>query len=100
LPPRPSVHRPHGVALTPGGQIQDARASAARRGYDRDWEKFRRSILMERPLCQDCLPGGVTPASEVHHIIKLRDRRDLRLSPANVMSLCKSCHSIRTARGE
>lgn len=77
------------------------RPNSTARGYDRKWNKFRESILNERPLCQDCLEAGLTsPANEVHHIKKLREAPELRLEPSNVMCLCKACHSRRTARGE
>ena len=55
------------------------------------------------PVCEDCLamkPERVTEAVDVHHKIKISERPDLRLELSNLMSLCKSCHSIRTARGE
>jgi len=100
MPSRPATHRPAGVKLTQSGRVADYRGSAASRGYDRQWAAFRLSILRERPLCQDCYPRFVTPASEVHHIIKLRENQELRLVGSNVLSLCKPCHSIRTARGE
>ncbi len=77
------------------------RGSASSRGYDRTWQKFRRFILTQRPMCQDCQPEGyVTAACEVHHVIKLTDRPDLRLDPDNVLALCTPCHSRRTGRGE
>lgn len=58
-------------------------------------------FLAEHPLCVDCLVSPrMEPATEVHHIRKLRDHPTLRLDPANCMALCRSCHSIRTARGE
>ena len=77
------------------------RGTAASRGYDADWRRFRKQVLIERPLCEDCHAAGrVKAACEVHHIVKLRTDPSLRLEPSNVMSLCKSCHSKRTYRGE
>jgi 5-methylcytosine-specific restriction protein A len=62
---------------------------------------FRDAYLSAHPLCADCQAlGDVTAANEVHHIAKLRDRPDLRLDATNVMGLCKTHHSERTARGE
>ena len=82
-------------------QYDQHRGTASQRGYDKDWRRFRRQMLAERPLCQDCeATGQTTAAAEVHHILKLRDNYDLRLEPTNVMCLCKACHSRRTARGE
>ena len=54
-------------------------------------------------LCQDCLAKGIyTPAQEVHHIIELTPENindpSIALNPDNLISLCKSCHSIRHER--
>jgi 5-methylcytosine-specific restriction protein A len=101
MPTRPPVHQPfdprHGAV-----QVSDReRGSASARGYDRLWRKFRLQFLASNPLCADCLKSDViAPATEPHHKQKLADRPDLRLDPANVMALCKTCHSLRTARGE
>ena len=79
----------------------DKRESAYKRGYDNAWRVIRIQHLQNHPLCFDCLKNGrYTPSEEVHHIIKLRDRPDLRDDPNNLMSLCKSCHSRRTADGQ
>ena len=42
----------------------------------------------------------VAAATEVHHRIKIRDNRAMKLEPANCMALCDSHHNERTARGE
>lgn len=77
------------------------RRSAAARGYDRTWQKVRSQKLALDPLCQDCIcKGRSTAAVDVHHNLKVSDRPDLRLDLENLRSLCKSCHSIRTAKGE
>ena len=79
---------------------QDAsRGSARERGYTVQWEKIRKLFLMKNPLCADCLnKGWVTPANEVHHVKALRNGGTHDSN--NLMSLCKSCHSKRTAKGE
>jgi 5-methylcytosine-specific restriction protein A len=86
--------------------IQDAhmydryRGTAAERGYNNVWVKFRIRYLRVHPLCVDCLKSDrVTPATDVHHVCKLRDGGD-RLDANNCMSLCHKHHSERTARGE
>ena len=77
------------------------RGSARQRGYDSTWEKLRKIVLRENPLCHDCLlDGRVEPASEVHHIKKVRTHPELRLVKTNLMCLCKACHNSRTGRGE
>jgi 5-methylcytosine-specific restriction protein A len=76
------------------------RGSAASQGYGSRWRKIRTLKLQRSPLCQDCLemePRRLTPANEVHHIVALRDGGTHDFS--NLMSLCKSCHSKRTDKG-
>ena len=71
------------------------------RGYGYDWQQFRARILADNPLCVDCEDAGkVTPAKELHHKQKIKDRPELRLDVDNVMPLCKECHDARSARGE
>jgi 5-methylcytosine-specific restriction enzyme A len=48
---------------------QDSRASSAKRGYDRHWQKLRVMHLREFPLCEMCRAKGVIRQAElVHHI--------------------------------
>lgn len=74
-----------------------ARPSPAARGYDDRWRKIRARHLASEPLCRFCRAAGyIVAADEVDHIIPLaaggtHDEDNLR-------SLCKSCHSRRTAR--
>jgi 5-methylcytosine-specific restriction enzyme A len=76
------------------------RGTSSERGYDALWRSYRRAYLMRYPLCRDCMKQGrVVVATEVHHIVALRDGGD-RLDAANCMPLCHSCHSTRTAKGE
>jgi 5-methylcytosine-specific restriction protein A len=82
-------------------KIPENRPNSYRRGYDSSWKIVRETQLQDFPLCADCLKEKkYTPAYEVHHITKLADRPDLRDVSSNLMSLCKSCHSKRTAAGE
>ncbi len=73
-----------------------ARGSAHKRGYGKGWSKTRASHLAQEPLCSLCLLDGKTvEAVEVDHIIpKAEDGTD---APENLQSLCKSCHSAKTA---
>ena len=102
MPDAPPTHRPRYVDAPSARRAYDTqRGSASARGYDRPWQHFRRQILNERPLCQDCEAADrITAATEIHHIRKLRDRPDLKCDAGNVMSLCAPCHATRTARGE
>lgn len=42
----------------------------------------------------------ITPATEVHHVVKVKHDRSRRLDPTNVLALCGPCHDARTAKGE
>jgi 5-methylcytosine-specific restriction protein A len=105
MPTRPPLHRPTYAPSPPPTQSREAydrqRGSAASRGYDHRWRKFRASVLASNPLCADCLARGVlTSAADVHHVVKLRDAPGRRLDPTNVLALCGVCHSRRTGHGE
>lgn len=82
-------------------KIVENRPNSYRRGYDRSWQIVRKQHIANHPLCADCLKENKYVAmQDVHHIIKLADRPELRDDATNLMSLCHSCHSKRTAAGE
>ena len=81
---------------THASQRQQERGTAHERGYDFDWQRFRAMVIIKRPCCEDCL---WEPSLDVHHILKLKERPDLRLDERNVLALCKPCHSRRTQKG-
>ena len=77
------------------------RGNSTQRGYDYQWQQFRERYLAEHPLCFDCeAEGRVSAAVDVHHIVKLRERPDLKYIDSNLMSLCSEHHKKRTAKGE
>lgn len=68
------------------------RGSPSRRGYDATWVKVRKFYLVLHPMCEACEKAGrVTPATEVHHIVALRDGGE-RLDHENLMAVCRECH--------
>jgi len=78
------------------------RQSAAKRGYNRQWKRFRLNVMMERDgTCEDCgsIPSELSEL-ELHHVVKLVDDPSRKLDRTNVRLLCKGCHSKRTNRGE
>lgn len=75
--------------------IDRRRPSPAERGYDRDWYRVRRLKLSRDPVCEFCQERLAT---EVDHILTIRERPDLRLVMTNLRSACRPCHSRRTAR--
>jgi len=61
--------------------------------YNAAWQRFRSGKLKREPLCAYCLEmGHTTAATDVHHVLPLRERPDLKLSDSNTVSLCKPCH--------
>jgi 5-methylcytosine-specific restriction enzyme A len=76
----------------------DKRPSAAKRGYDRAWQQLRAHFLTMNPWCVDCDEEGIAEEStEAHHVEPIEAAPHRRLDPTNLMALCKSCHSKRTA---
>lgn len=72
------------------------RGSAARRGYGSRWRKLRNMKLSVNPLCEECLQYGLTTAAtEVDHIVA--KRQGGKDEWENLRSLCKPCHSRKTA---
>ena len=70
------------------------RGSSAERGYGASWRRLRLVVLRRDPYCT--WPGCCAPASEVDHIVPLRDGGSNELT--NLRGLCKPHHSERTAR--
>lgn len=63
------------------------------------WKALRRQYLRGNPLCAICmLHGRLTTATEVHHIVDLKEAPSLACDESNLQGLCKSCHSRETAR--
>lgn len=87
-----------------------ARGTAARRGYGPRWQKARLAWLARHPLCGDARPdavlpdvwscrtrGMVTPGVDVDHIVPHRGDMGLFWSAKNWRTLCRHCHSVKTA---
>jgi 5-methylcytosine-specific restriction protein A len=92
MPYKPPTHK----TATSGAPRHSPDGNRSSR-YDRRWEKLRIQMLRRSPMCSDCQRN---PANEVHHIQKAKDRPDLMYTESNLMTLCRSCHSKRTRRGE
>lgn len=60
----------------------------------KQWIKKRERILRrDNYECRECKRyGKTTPANTVHHIYPLEDNPEYRLTTANLLSLCMSCH--------
>ena len=76
----------------------ERRGTAASRGYGARWQRVRAMALRAQPLCAECArQGRVTPATDVHHIVKRRDGGPDSFE--NLEALCHACHSRITATG-
>lgn len=70
------------------------RGSAASRGYDYAWSKFRKSYLRLHPVCAVC--GRL--ANEVDHVIPFKGDKTKIFDLDNLQPLCHECHSRKTAK--
>jgi 5-methylcytosine-specific restriction enzyme A len=64
------------------------------------WKMTARAQLFEQPLCQYTLDDGIecgVVADSVHHKVELTEGGAPR-DPANLMSVCRSHHSVIHAR--
>ena len=79
-------------------QDEVERGSSTARGYDHVWRRLRADYLREHPECVRCAErGSLVPAQVVDHVHPHRGDEALRLDPANLQSLCRSCHAAKTA---
>jgi len=65
--------------------------------YGRSWKQIRAAFLLAHPLCEHCREDGrLTPATLVHHKVKLADGGANNWD--NLLALCGECHSRLHAR--
>ncbi len=75
----------------------DERPSASTRGYGAEWREIRAKVLRLRPWCSECAARGKrTKATDVDHVVALRRGGTNDIN--NLMPLCHSCHSRKTAQ--
>lgn len=74
-----------------------SKLSRHKRGYGASWDKLRKIILADEPLCRTCTAEGrVTVATHVDHIKpKAKGGTD---EPSNLQPLCAPCHDAKTDR--
>lgn len=105
--PKTPCHHPGCPELVEPGRLYcekhlplhpEATRPAAKRGYNRRWQKARKSYLEAHPLCVQCAKKGkYVRATVVDHIIPHRGDQKLFWDQNNWQSLCKSCHDKKTA---
>lgn len=90
MPNRPSVH-----SATPA-TAKVPRPSASARGYDRDWQRFRKWYASVHPaICVRCDAALESKLMALDHIVPL-EQGGARLSEGNVQWMCEACHSVKT----
>jgi 5-methylcytosine-specific restriction protein A len=85
----------------------EIRGTSTERGYDYRWQQFRRWYLSqaEHVMCRiHTLYKSQSQcrqiATDVHHVIKLRDRPDLKYDQSNLVGLCSRHHDELTRQGK
>jgi len=99
MPQRPPIFRPYDRPKRDDSAYDRNRGTAAQRGYDSRWQRFRAVYIQHNPLCRRCkAKGRITATKEVHHIVPLRDAPERKYDTDNLEPLCKSCHSKATRK--
>lgn len=80
-------------------QYDQQRGTAAQRGYDAKWRRYRIKFLAEHFYCIECLKQGkFVFATVVDHIKPHKGDIKLFWDTSNHQSLCKPCHDRKTAK--
>lgn len=63
------------------------------------WQRIRKAKLQANPLCEVCLPARCVPATDVDHVVPIRQGGDPFPPNSGLRSYCHACHSRKTAAG-
>ena len=75
------------------------KGTSSERGYGSKWRALRNRYIAQHPYCVECMKKGIfTMATDVDHIVPHRGDPSLLFDENNLQSLCKSCHSRKTAK--
>lgn len=87
----PTCH-PHYIARQPRGKHHDTPQRRLRTAFYRStkWKRTRQQIIQRDGRCTTC---GTYDHLQVHHITSITDAPDLALDPANLTTLCSTCHA-------
>jgi 5-methylcytosine-specific restriction protein A len=93
----------HGRCPAHAKAKEQARPSAHKRGYTREWSRYSKRRLAKYPTCVG-YPAGVhvVPrlATLTDHIISAQKRPDLFWEPTNHQSLCGACNTRKAVAEE
>jgi 5-methylcytosine-specific restriction endonuclease McrA len=90
--------REPGQSLAPAGWRGNK--TSGQRGYDYEWQCYRRDYLVVHPLCAIRGDGCTLAATVVDHIRPHRGDRALFSDPENHQPACAHCHSMHKQRTE
>lgn len=77
---------------------EEARGTKQQRGYGGEWERISRLYRDRNPVCEMCCDAA---ADDVDHIRPFNGVNDpKRTEWANLQSLCRKCHNIKTTHGQ
>lgn len=82
----------HNVYCEKHKRYRDDRKNAYQRGYNARWNRYRRTFLMNHPLCARC--GKM--ATVVDHITPHKGNKSLFWDVNNHQALCEKCHNRKT----
>lgn len=80
---------------------EDARPTAAQRGYGSMWQRARAAYLAAHPVCVDPYRAHgerEAAATVVDHIVPHRGDYELFWDSRNWQPLCRTCHGIKIVR--
>lgn len=75
------------------------RESRVKQGYDSRWLRFRKHWILTHPVCERCGNGSATATGSDLHVDHIQPLKagGSKYDPNNLQTLCRSCHSIKTA---
>jgi 5-methylcytosine-specific restriction protein A len=98
MPTLPAIHDSSTGAEKHSTEAQDSKKRQAGRQFRTNsthWRRLRARQLMLEPLCRECRKKGlIKSGNEVDHI----DGDSFNNSADNLQTLCKPCHSSKTAK--
>ncbi len=80
-------------------RVDARRGTATQRGYGANWRRLRNWYIKTHPLCATCeAKGRLVAATDVDHIVpRSKGGED---DEDNLQSLCRHCHSTKTASAD
>jgi hypothetical protein len=94
---RPASFRARAATRPAIGSVARKPLTTTERGYGWAWQKLRKVVLADEPLCRFCYEQGrIVAAEEVDHI----DGDSFNNDRDNLRPLCRACHLQRTARDQ